>query len=111
MFRMQHSSFSISMITAFINDWIKTSALSKNATIQYVVEESSTLTGSACCLEVNIELKQTQLPPHLQLIIILIQISIPHVLMANLSIQHNIEKDGVVFDNFCIVAYREEVGD
>ncbi|CAM0142291.1 unnamed protein product [Umbelopsis sp. WA50703] len=74
------------MITAFINDWIKTSALSKNATIQYVVEESSTLTGSACCLE----------------------ISIPHVLMANLSIQHNIEKDGVVFDNFCIVAYREE---
>ncbi|KAM3587188.1 hypothetical protein VKS41_002225 [Umbelopsis sp. WA50703] len=77
------------MITAFINDWIKTSALSKNATIQYVVEESSTLTGSACCLE----------------------ISIPHVLMANLSIQHNIEKDGVVFDNFCIVAYREEVGD
>ncbi|KAG2184385.1 hypothetical protein INT43_000294 [Umbelopsis isabellina] len=74
------------MITAFINDWIKTSSLSKHTIIQYAVEESNTLTGSACCLE----------------------ISIPHVMKAYLSIQHDIEKDGVVFDNFCIVAYREE---
>lgn len=41
------------LINAFVNDWIKTSPISKYADIQYAIEESSTLTGSACCLKVN----------------------------------------------------------
>ncbi|KAG2184046.1 hypothetical protein INT44_009057 [Umbelopsis vinacea] len=74
------------LIKAFVNDWIKTSPISKYADIQYAVEESTTLTGSACCLK----------------------ISIPHVLCAYLSIQFDEGKHSVVFDNFCVVAYRED---
>ncbi|GAB5588747.1 Mediator of RNA polymerase II transcription subunit 27 [Umbelopsis nana] len=74
------------MIKTFVNDWIKTSPFSKHATIEYAIEETNTLTGSVCCLK----------------------ISITHVLTAFLSIQYDAGKDSVVFENLCVVAYREE---
>ncbi|KAH8550184.1 mediator complex subunit 27-domain-containing protein [Umbelopsis sp. PMI_123] len=84
--REDGNPLSSGMISAFVNDWIKTSPFSKYADIQSAIEESTTLTGSACCLK----------------------ISISHVLCAYLSVQYDEGKHSVVFDNFCVVAYREE---
>ncbi|CAO3672397.1 unnamed protein product [Umbelopsis vinacea] len=84
--KQKDNLLSLGMTKTIVSDWIKTSPFSKYATIEYAIDENTTLTGSACCLK----------------------ISITHVFNAYLSIQYDAGKNIVIFDNFCVVAYREE---